>query len=221
MKDYTLKIKQGFVFLTMVLLTLGSSNPLFGKSAGDKIKSGIDSSAETLKHGVDKTGEIAENAKASIKKGVKKFGEKVEDLQTYFRQKFHEQATVGPATVSDVTFNGHHMATIVKPGERIEGQLKCSLDKDQLKNIKYHCLLIGFKGREQADTAVDIGRGIFIDQESQANFTLIAPSEPGFYKVRFRPIDGYIEHDVLNKWKDEKGAAPNSASTIGLIYVRS
>lgn len=217
----TINVKQSLVFLTMVLLTLGSSPSLFAKSTSDKIKSGIDTGAETLKEGVDKTEEIAENTKANVKKGIKKFGEKVEDLQTYVRKKFHEQATVGPATVSDVTFNDQPMAAIVKPGERIEGHLKCSLDKDQLKSIKYHCLLIGFKGREQAETAVDIGRGIFIDQESQANFTLIAPSEPGFYKVRFRPIEGYLEHDMLNKWKDEKGAAPNSSSTIGLIYVKS
>jgi hypothetical protein len=214
-------MKQGLVFVTVLSLALSSSNLLFAKSTSDKIKGGIETAADTLKEGVDKTGEIAENTKDNVKKGIKKFGEKIEDIQTYFRQKFHEEATVGSATVSDVTFNGHQMATVVNPGERIEGKLKCSLDEDQLKNIKYHCLLIGFKGREQAETSVDIGRGIFIDQESQASFTLIAPSEPGFYKVRFRPIEGYIEHDVLNKWKDEKGAAPNSASTIGLIYVRS
>ena len=221
MKNYRLKIKQGLVFSTVILLALGSYNSIYAESAGDKIKGGIETTADALKKGVDKTGETIDNAKAGIKKGAKKFGEKVEDLQTYFRKKFHEQSTFGPATVSDVTFNGSHMAAIVKPGERIEGHLKCTLDKDQLKNIKYHCLLIGFKGREQAETAVDIGRGIFINQESHENFTLIAPSEPGFYKVRFRSIDGYIEHDVLNKWKDEKGAAPNSATTIGLIYVRA
>lgn len=216
-----MKIKQSIVFLAVVLLTLGSFPSLFAKNTGDKIKDGIDTGAETLKHGVDKTGEITENTKVHVKKGIKKFGEKVEDLQAYFQKKIHEQATVDSTTVSDVTFNGHSMATIVKPGERIEGHLKCSLDKDQLKSVKYHCLLIGFKGQEQAETSVDIGRGIFIDQESHANFTLIAPSEPGFYKVRFRPMEGYIEHDILNKWKDEKGAAPNSSSTIGLIYVRS
>jgi hypothetical protein len=221
MKNYTLKIKQGPVFLTVILLALGSYNSIYAKSAGDTIKSGIETTADALKKGVDKTGETIDDAKAGIKKGIHKFGEKVEDLQAYFSQKFHEQSTFGPATVSDVTFNGQHMATIVKPGEHIEGHLKCTLDKDQLQNIKYHSLLIGFKGREQAETAVDIGRGIFINQESEANFTLIAPNEPGFYKVRFRPIDGYIEHDVLNKWKDEKGAAPHNTATIGLIYVRA
>lgn len=219
MKDYTLKIQRS-VFLAMAVFSLGSSNLLLAQTTGEKVKSGIDASAQKLKEGVDKTGEIAQNTKESVKKGIKKFGEKVEDLQTYFRKKFHEQTTVGPATVSDVTFNGHHMAAIVKPGERIEGHLKCMLDKDQLKNIKYHCLLIGFKGQEKAETAVDIGR-ILIDQESKENFTLIAPSKPGFYKVRFKPIDGYIEHDILNKWKGPKGELPNSESTIGLIYVRS
>src|SRR5665213_136762 len=114
MKDYTFKAKQGLVSLTMVLLVLGSSNPLFAKSTSEKIKSGIDASAETLKEGVDKTGEIAEKTETGVKKGIKKMGEKVEDMQTYFRQKFHEQATFHHATVSDVTFNGHHMATVVK-----------------------------------------------------------------------------------------------------------
>jgi hypothetical protein len=226
MRDYTWKIKQGFIAVTLALLTLGSSNLAWAKSADQKntennIKSGIDATADSLKKGVDKAGDKIADAKESLKKGAKKFGEKVEDLQTYFRKKFHEQATFGPATVSDVTFNGHHLATVVKPGERIEGQLKCILDKDQHKDIKYHSLLIGFKGRENAETAVDIGRGIFIDKESKANFTLIAPSEPGFYKVRFRPINGYIEHDVLKRWKDEKGEEPNNTATIGLIYVKA
>ncbi|HEX2579562.1 MAG TPA: hypothetical protein VHK67_04075 [Rhabdochlamydiaceae bacterium] len=221
MKYDTSKVKRS-VFLAMIVLSLGSSNLLLAeRTTSDKIKGGIQTSADTLKKGVDKTKEIAENTKEGVKKGAKKFGEKVEDLQTYFRKKFHEQATVGHATVSDVTFNGHSMAAIVKPGERIEGQLKCTLDKEQLKNIKYHCLLIGFKGREKAETAVDIGRGIFVDQDSRAGFTLIAPSEPGFYKVRFKPMEGYIEHDMLNKWKDPNGTLPNSSSTIGLIYVRA
>ncbi len=221
MKNYIWTTKQRLVFLTMILVSLGSTSPAFAKSAGDKIKGGIDTTADALKKGVDKTGETFDDAKTGVKKGIKKFGEKVEDLQTYFRKKFHEQVTVDPTTVSDVTFNGHHMATIVKPGERIDGQFKCSFNKDQIRDLRYHSVLIGFKGREQAETVVDMGRGFFLDQENEAAFTLIAPSEPGFYKVRFRPVNGYIEHDVLKKWKDENGAVPDSTSTIGLIYVKA
>lgn len=221
MKNYTWKVKQSFVVLTAALFVLGSSNLAYAKSTEDKIKSGIDSAAEGIKTGVEKSADAIEASKESVKKGIKKCGEKIEDMQTYFRKKFHEQVTVGPATVSDVTFNGHHLATVVRPGERIEGELKCSLDKAQHKDIKYHSLLIGFKGRDNAETTVDIGRGIFIDNASKETFSLIAPSEPGFYKVRFRPIEGYIEHDVLKKWKDEQGNKPDSSTTIGLIYVKN
>jgi hypothetical protein len=220
MKHYTWTMKQGLVFLTVGLVTLGSTTSAFAKSTSDKIKGGIDTTAEALKKGVDKTGDALDDAKAGVKKGAKKFGEKVEDLQTYFRKKFHDQVTVESTTLSEVTFNGHHMAAVVKPGERIEGQFKCTFNKDEIKDVKYHSMLIGFKGREKAETSVDIGRGILINEENQASFTLIAPSEPGFYKVRFRPITGYFGGDVLNEWKDKNGAAPNSESTIGLIYVR-
>ncbi len=223
MKDYTRNFNKSFIVLTVALFTLGSSNLAWAKDKGaeEKIKGGIDTAADALKKGVEKTGDAVESAKAGIKKGVAKMGEKVEDMQAYFRKKFHETATVGPATVSEVTFNGHHFAAVVKPGERIEGTLKCALDPAQKKDIKYHSLLIGLKGQDNAQSTVDIGRGIFIDDQSQGTFTLIAPTEPGFYKVRFRPIEGYIEHDVLTKWKDEKGKAPDSTATIGLIYVKA
>jgi len=261
MKNYTFTVKRGIVFLTVGLIALGSSNLVYAKSAEHKIKDGIDTTAEALKTGVEKTSETIDDAKdatkdaahsvkkgveagvekagdkiddakdaikdaqhkakKALKKGIKKFGEKVEDIQIYFRKTFQEQVTVGPATLSEVTFNGTHMATIVHPGERIEGHLKYSMNKEQLKDVKYHSLIIGFKGREQAEAAVDIGRGIFLDPEAEASFTLIAPSEPGFYKVRFRPIDGYIGNDALNKWKDEAGTPPDKSTTIGLIYVKA
>ena len=204
MKDYTWKAANSrFIVMAVTLLALGSSDSAWGQeNTEDKIKSGIDTTADALK------------------KAVEKIGDKLEDIQDYFHKKFHEQTSVGPATVTDVKFNDHSLAAIVKPGERIEGQLKCTLDKDKIKDIKYHRLILGFKG-EGAQTSIGSGVGYFADKESKEKFVLIAPSKPGFYQVRFRPVESYTEHEALKQWKDDKGQEPDKKNTIGLIYVKA
>ncbi|MBS0648082.1 MAG: hypothetical protein JSS10_02520 [Verrucomicrobia bacterium] len=207
MKNYTWKAANSFIILTVALLTLGSSNLAWAKSPAkkkteEKIKGGIDTAADTLK------------------KGVEKAGDTIEDMQTYFRKKFHEQVTSGPATVTDVKFNGHSFAAIVRPGERIEGELKCTVDKDKMKGLTYHRLIIGFKG-VGAQTSIGAGRGIIGMNDSLEKFALIAPSKPGLYKVRFRTVEGPSEEEALKKWKDCNCQEPGKQETIGLVYVRS
>jgi len=223
MRNYTSKFKRNFIVLAVALLTLGSSNVAWAKdqkTTGDKIKSGIDTSAEYLKKGVDKTGEAADAIEAKFKEGKKKFGEKVEDLQTYFRKKYHDHARFGGVSVTNVTLNDHRFAAVVNPGEPIVVKFKCTLSDEQLRDIKYHSLLIGYKGRENAEVVVDLGRGFFIEKESEKCFNLLAPSDPGFYKIRFRPIEGYIEHNALQKWSDLNGEEPGHKATLGIIYVK-
>jgi hypothetical protein len=201
------KTVKGLVTVTLALLALTAPNSAYAeegkqKSVESKIKDGIDTAAGTLK------------------KGVEKCGDKLEDVQNYFRKKFHETTTAGPATVTDVKFNGYHLAAVVKPGERIEGELKCTLDKSKVQDMRYHRLIIGFKD-QGAQTSVSNGVGYFTDKESKDKFVLIAPSEPGLYKVRYRPVESYTEGEALKKWRDDKGSEPNSDTTIGLIYVKA
>ncbi len=201
------QIVKGLVVATMALLGLSAPSCTYAKEATQKpveskIKDGIDTAAHTLK------------------KGVEKCGDKLEDIQNYCRKKFQETTTVGSATVTNVTFNGHHLATIVKPSERIEGELKCILDKSKIQDMRYHRLIIGFKG-QGAQTSVSNGVGYFADRESKDKFVLIAPSQPGLYKVRYRPVESYTEGEALKKWRDDKDREPNSDATIGLIYVRA
>lgn len=225
MKNYATKIKRDFIVLTVALLTLGSSNAAWAKSheqktTGDKIKGGIDTSAQYLKKGVDKTGDAIEAVEVKFQEGKKKFGEKVEDLQTYVRKKYHEHAKFGGVSATDVTLNDHRLAAVVNPGESIEVKFNCTLSDEQLKDVKYHRLLIGYKARENAEVVVDLGRGFSIDKVSKVKVNLVAPSEPGFYKVRFRPLEGDIEGDALQQWKDVHGDEPSAKTTLGLIYVK-
>jgi hypothetical protein len=207
MKNYTTK---SFIILTVALLAVGSSNLAFAKSTESKIKEAIDTAADKLKSGVEKA------------------GDKIEDVQNYFQNYdwkgvIQEKAAVGPATVTDIKLNGYHRAVIVKPGERIEGELKVLLDKDQIKDIKYHRLVIGLKDAG-AQTAFGVGGGfgyLVGDREHKESFTLIAPTEPGLYQVRFRPVECLTEHEALKKWNDDKGNQPDGKSTIGFVLVRS
>lgn len=205
MRNRTLRTTQGLIIFGAALALLATPALECANAnltTEDKIKEGIDSAACTLK------------------KGVEKCGDKIEDVQNYFRKQFHETVVIGPATVTDVKFNGHHLAAVVKPGERIEGELKCHLDKDKIKDIKYHRLIIGFEGAG-AQTSIVNGVGYLAEKDSKGKFVLIAPSEPGLYKVRFRPVESYSEGDALKKWYDENGLEPGGETTMGLIYVKA
>jgi hypothetical protein len=205
----SVEIVKGLAIVTVAVLALSAPSSVYAnakerehKPVESKIKDGIDTTAHALK------------------KGTEKCGDKLEDVQNYFRNKFHETTTIGPAVVSDVKFNGHHLVAIVKPGERIEGELKCVLDKSKIQDLRYHRLIIGFKDLG-AQTSVSNGFGYFADKESKDKFVLIAPSQPGLYKVRYRPVETYTESEGLKKWRDDEGREPNSDTTIGLIYVKA
>ncbi len=198
--------RKNWIVVSLALLTIVSSNSAWA-NAEDKIKSGIDSAADTLKKGVDKA------------------GDKIEDIQKYFdsynwKGVFERTAVSGPTTVKNIHLNGHHRAIVVKPGERIEGMMKCKLDKQQTKDLRYHRILIGFKGLGP-QTSIGQGVGYLAGNESKEEFVLIAPAKPGFYEIRFNPVEGYTEHEAMKKWTDDKGHEPDGTTTIGLVYVKA
>ncbi len=192
--------------LIFALLLVLSSNLAWAKSSESKIKNAIDGAAE------------------SLKKGVEKCGDKIEDIQDYlyhydWKGLFHVKTTSGITTVSEVRLNGHPRVIVVKPGERIKGHLKYTLDKKRCKDLKYHRILLGIKG-EGAQTTIGTGVGIIADKESKDNFVLIAPKEPGLYQVRFKSVENYTESEALKKWYNEDGKEPSGNKTIGFIYVK-
>jgi hypothetical protein len=210
MKNYKLKAVKSFAILAVALFTLASSNVAYAKSSESKIKEAIDNASEKLKAGVEKC------------------GDKIEDVQNYFHNYdwkgvIQEKATFGSATVTGMKFNGHHRAVVVKPGERIEGELKVVLDPNQIKDIKYHRLVIGFKD-VGAQTAFGVGGGfgyLVSDKEHKEEFTLIAPAQPGLYQVRFRAVESLTETEALKKWTDDNGSQPDGTATIGFVWVKA
>jgi hypothetical protein len=62
--------------------------------------------------------------------------------------------------------------------------------------------------------------GIFSEKRVES-FQLIAPTEPGFYEVRFRTVNRVFEADAFQDWTDANGQEPDGSTTIGIVWVKS
>lgn len=173
-----------------------------------------------------KTDEFIDKASEQLKEALKKCGDKIDETQKYL-QEYDWKGLIpkphsGAASITDATFNGKRVACVVKPGERIEGEVAVTLDPEAIKDMKYHRLVIGFNGIG-AQTSFGVGAGVgylVTDTAHNEKFTLIAPKEPGLYQVRFRPVAKTTDAEALTMWKDEQGNAPSASSTIGFIWVK-
>jgi hypothetical protein len=124
--------------------------------------------------------------------------------------------TVGLVTLSHVDLNGHGRMITVKPGETIQGKLRCSLNKTQASSVMLYRVVLGIKGvGGQASVYNSLGA----KSDSAEQFTLTAPKEPGLYQVRFKLVEKLSEKEALDSWFDSKGREPEAKSTIATILV--
>jgi hypothetical protein len=186
---------------------LGVTMPQTGwaKSAGDTVKGWIEDSATALQKGVDKLGNDFEA---------------IQDHLEHYSWKgiIEDTATSGPVTLKHLELNDHSRAVVVKPGERIEAEVKCNLDPDQCSIFGLYRIVVGIKG--EGPQAVIGNEAGLVAGKTREQFVLIAPSKPGMYQIRFRPVDAVFKSTALNAWKDSEGNEPDAKTTIGVIIVK-
>lgn len=190
-----------FLFLSSLLM-MGTQ--LSAHSTEHKIKKEIDSIAE------------------SCKSAVQELGSKVDDIQKYldnytWKGLIQDRVTFGPETLSNLKLNGHNRIAVVRRGEQIQATVNYTLDENKAAFFNNYRIVVGLKWLGPQTT---FGRRLGVKLgETTESFTLAAPLAPGFYEVRFRAVDCFLESSALAAWYDDEGKEPDANSTIGIVYV--
>jgi len=190
-----------------LVVVLGLVSPEMGwaKSTRDTVKSWIEESTDALKNGIDKLGDD--------------FNEIQDYLNNYhWKGIFADKATSGPATLKQLELNDHSRAVVVKPGEKIDAEVKCILDPEQCSILGLYRIVVGIQG-EGPQAVIGNELGLF-PGKTREKFTLQSPEKPGVYQIRFRPVDAYFKSSALDAWIDEAGNEPDGTTTIGIIIVK-
>jgi hypothetical protein len=185
------------LFTSSVLL---STNLGWAKGTEEQIKDFIDEVAVSLKQAVDR------------------YGEDIATLQEYldhypWKGLITDSATSEPATLKHLELNGHGKVVVVRPGERINGTVRCVYDRDRCAAFTYYKVVVGFK---DLGPQVTIGHtaGLLAD-DTLEKFALIAPAVKGIYQVRFLTVEAFFDQTAFHHWEN-----PNAATTIGLVIVQ-
>ncbi len=175
------------------------------QSVEDKVKDWIVDSSEVLKRGVDKLGHDFNS---------------IQDYLNNYHWKglIQDKAASGPVTLKRLELNEHPRAVVVRPGEKIEAEVKCIFDSDKCSVFKVYRIVVGLKG-EGGQAVIGNESGITAGKTIE-NFTLTAPEKPGMYQVRFRAVDAVFKTTAFNAWEDENGNEPDGTTTIGIIFVK-
>src|SRR5579863_7687729 len=92
--------------------------------------------------------EWLDDAVDSLKKGVDKIGDSFDEIQDYFdnydwKGIVERKATDGPATLKYLELNDNAIATVVKPGQKIDAEVKCELNRDECSTFGMYRIVVG------------------------------------------------------------------------------
>jgi len=190
----------------VAVLCCVSATQTYAKNTETKVKEFIDQSADALKHGIDKLGDDS----AKIQEYVENYA---------WKGIIQDKATSGAETLSHMRLNHRGNVIAVRPGEKVEGKVICSLNSELAHTLSVYRVVIGLHGKgPQTTIGASLGAA---SGSSKEKFSFKAPLEPGIYQIRFRTADNYLESKALDAWVDEHGNEPDASTTIGIIYVRA
>ncbi len=127
------------------------------------------------------------------------------------------EITYGPIVVSDVHINNQEKLLFVRPNEKIKGSLNYKIDASKLDSMHLYHLVIGMTNVGAQD-CITHSFGLW-NSSGHSHFTLTAPSEPGFYQVRFCYFEGLTCQAARNAWNSRNGD-PSSSATLAVIIVQ-
>lgn len=172
------------------------------------------------KHSED-TKDWFDNAAKEIEKVIHKLGEETSAVQNYLNNYswkgiIQDKASSGPATLKHLSMNGESRVLAIKPGEKIEGEVVCNMDKEKCSPLSLYRVAIGIKGLG-AQTTIGNELGL-IAGESVEKFSFHAPQNRGLYQIRFKVVEALLEKSALDTWTYDQGE-PDASTTIGIIFV--
>ncbi len=177
----------------------------------DKFDESVDQIANSLQDATHKLQDEIRylgNNKNAISNTVKKYN---------WNQWIPDQAAYGPATLSNLKLGNGKKAVVAKPGQQIEGEVVCNLDRKQCSALSLYRVVLGIKN-QGGQTTVFNHFGLRAGRETD-HFTLVAPKEKGVYEVAFRVVEAAREGTALQSWDDRDENGWGEPVVIGVIIV--
>lgn len=127
-----------------------------------------------------------------------------------------DKASYGPATLSNFKLGGYRKAVIAKPGQKIEGEVECALNRKECAPLSLYRVVLGIKNKG-GQTTVFNHFGLRAGKETD-HFTLTAPQEKGIYQVGFRVVEAAREGTAIQAFEEPENGMGDPVP-IGVIIV--
>lgn len=170
----------------------------------DHIAASLQEATHSLENEIGHLG----NNNHAIRDRVKKYN---------WNQWIPDQVSYGPATLSNLKLGGLKKAVVAKPGQSIEGEVVCALNRKQCSSLSLYRVVLGIKN-QGGQTTVFNHFGLRAGKETD-HFTLIAPQEKGIYEVGFRVVEAAREGTAIQSWDDRDENGWGEPVVIGVIVV--
>jgi hypothetical protein len=178
----------------------------------EAIKDKFDKTVDQVANAFDEAADFVYNTTAELGTDVKAIQNRLD--QHNWKGLIRDKTTWDVATLSGLKLNGHKKVAIVKPGEQVQGEVICSLNRDKCSALSLYRVVVGIKNRG-GPTTVCSHFGLRAGEEKDS-FVLTAPKEKGVYPIGFRVVKSALETTALNQWEEK----PNDPTpVVGLIVV--
>lgn len=178
---------------------------------------------EKFDQSVDKVADSLETVVSSLEKDLTGVGNNPYAIQNLlhgydWNKWIPNQASSGPATLSNLKLGGGKNVIVVSPGQRIDGEVQCALNKQACSPLSLYRVVLGIKNRG-GQTTIFNHFGIKAGKEVD-RFTLVAPRQKGIYQLAFRVATTAREATAIEAWDKESDANLGHPAPIGLIIVQ-
>jgi hypothetical protein len=194
------------------------------KGAVDQVASSID--VEQIKdkfdESVDQIAASLEDATHNLQDELRQLGNNKNAISSTVKkynwnQWIPDQAVYGPATLSNLKLSGGKKSVVARPGQQIEGEVVCNLDRKKCSALSLYRVVLGIKN-QGGQTTVFNHFGLRAGKETD-HFTLVAPKEKGVYEVGFRVVEAAREGTAIQSWDERDENGWGEPVVIGVIIV--
>jgi len=183
----------------------------------------VDQINATVDRSVDQTLDVLQQKIYTLENEINSLESDIHAIQDKIRDYHWEKwlpshASYGSATLSDLKLGETHAPVILTaPGQQIEGEVVCSLNREQCSPLKMYRVVLGIKNRGGQITVFN-HFGLHAGKEVE-HFTIEAPNERGIYQVGFKVVETIWTDTALKSWEEDTENDGGTPAIIGLIVV--